>query len=279
MDIVFFIVNCILHLIFANRIVMLRFTCFLLLLCLSACSFLFETPSLPTDTPFPSATLVDTQTPTSTIVWFPPTSTFTPFPTQTIVPPTPEKRPGVGEIIFRDDFSDPELWALYRTDVGGAAFGKNELTIAIQNERAYIASTRNKPMLDNFYLEVTASPTLCHGLDEYGLLLHYASASDFYRFSLSCDGQVRLDRVLHGQASTPQAWMLGAMVPVGAPSFSRLGVWLVGKEIRCFVNDQYQFTVTDPTIPSGLVGVFARSVGEDALTVSFSDLVVKEVLP
>jgi hypothetical protein len=256
-------------------VLIVRLACLLTILFSVAACLPAPQPTLTPLPPIPSETA--TQTPT--VVWFPPTATIPPFPTQTLAPPTPEQRPNVGEVIFRDDFSSPELWNLARGQTASAALGKNELTLAIQEGRTYIASARSQPVLGDFYVEITASPTLCHGLDEYGLLVRYASGGDFYRFSLSCDGQVRLDRVLGGQASTPHPWELGLMVPVGAPSSSRLGVWVVGKELRCFVNDHYQFTVTDPSISSGLIGVFARSTGEGALTVSFSDLVVREVKP
>jgi hypothetical protein len=255
---------------------MVRLACFLtILFSLAACLPV----SLPTETLQPSPIPGETPTLTPTVIWFPPTRTPIPFPTQTIAPPTPEQRPNLGEIIFTDDFSSAEFWDLAFGQTASAALGKNELTLAIQEGRTYIATTRSQPILGDFYAEITASPTLCHSMDEYGLLVRYASAGDFYRFAISCDGQVKLDRVLNGQASTPHPWELGLMVPVGAPSSSRLGIWVAGKEIRCFVNDRYQFTVTDPSISSGLIGMFARSTGEGALTVSYSDLVVREVLP
>ena len=46
-----------------------------------------------------------------------------------------------------------------------------------------------------------------------------------------------------------------------------------------FVNGQYQFTIHDPVLTSGGVGVFARSTNNMAVTVNFSDLVVYEVNP
>jgi hypothetical protein len=255
---------------------MVRLTCFLtILFVLVGCMPV----SLPTETPQPSPIPSQTATLTPTVLWFPPTRTLAPYPTQTIAPPTPEQRPNLGNILVTDDFSTAEFWNLARGQTASAALGKKELTLAIQEGKTYIATTRNQPTLNNFYVEITASPTLCSGLDEYGLLVRYASAGDFYRFALSCDGQVKLDRVLNGQASTPHPWEMGLMVPVGAPSSARLGIWVVGKEIRCFVNDRYQFTVTDPSISSGLIGVFARSTGAGALTVSFSDLVIREVTP
>jgi hypothetical protein len=116
------------------------------------------------------------------------------------------------------------------------------------------------------------------GLDEYGLLIRYNSPVDFYRFSLSCDGRTRLDKLVGGVASSPQPWLGSTSIPTAAPSFSRLGVWAVGSEMRFFINDEYQFSVKDPVLSRGMIGVFARSGGETAVTVSYSDLVVFQIL-
>jgi hypothetical protein len=166
---------------------------------------------------------------------------------------------------------------LSTTTNGSAALSKNKLTIAIAAPKAYVSSVREQPVLGNFYAEITASPNLCRGADEYGLLLRVASSQDYYRFSIACNGQTRLDRIYHGQASSPQPWMLGTRVPVGSPSTSRLAVWAVGNEMRFFINEEYQFTVNDPLLTSGSLGVFARSAGDTALTVNFSNLVVRNV--
>jgi len=48
--------------------------------------------------------------------------------------------------------------------------------------------------------------------------------------------------------------------------------------MRFFVNDQYQFTVSDPLLPGGNLGVFARSGGEMDVTVSFTDLIVRDII-
>jgi hypothetical protein len=141
----------------------------------------------------------------------------------------------------------------------------------------YAYTMRDEPVLGDFYVEITASPTLCQGNDEYGLLLRMTSPADFYRYSLSCNGKIRLDRLVAGQASSPQPWMQSGTVPPGAPSISRLAAWIYGKEMRFFVNDTYQFTVKDPLLASGNIGVFARSAGENAVTVSFSELLVRKI--
>lgn len=238
---------------------------------ISACSGPTEPVILSTDTPVPP-----TETPTPTIVWFPPTPTHTPYPTPVLLP-TEDMRPGLGELLYEDNFDQPDAWSLGTTDQGSVGLGINELTIAIGAEDTYLYSVREGWILTDFYLELTASPSMCRDLDEYGLLLRVSPGMDYYRFSLSCNGQVRLDRIYRGQASSPQPWLLSGAVPPGAPSTARLGVWAVANELRFFVNDRYQFTVRDPLLPSGGVGVFARSTDNWPVTVNFSNLQVYSV--
>lgn len=235
---------------------------------------------IPVDTPSPlledSPTPTTSPTPTATVDWFPATATPTKVPTQ-VITPTPDLRPNLGEVILQDDFAEGDSWTLGRTSSGSAALGLNELTIAIAEPGAYAYSVRQNPILGDFYAEITTTPTLCRGEDEYGLLIRMSSPGDFYRYSLSCDGRVRLDRIVGGTASSPQPWLLSGAVPPGAPSVSRLGVWALGKEMRFFINEHHQFTVEDPLIPVGNIGVFARSAGDTAVTVNFSDLVIRQI--
>jgi hypothetical protein len=237
-----------------------------------ACSAAPVNAPILTDTQIPP-----TATATSTVVWFPPTVTPTAFPTP-IITPTADMRPKTGKILLQDDFSDPTAWTLSQSDLGSVALGINELTIAIGETNAYLYSVRETPVFSDFYLEITAEPNLCNELDEYGVLIRVSPKSDYYRFSLSCNGQVRLDRVIGGQASSPQPWMMSGSVPPGAPSSSRIGISAQSSQMDFFVNGQYQFSIHDPLLTSGGVGVFARSTNNKAVTVNFSSLVVYELL-
>jgi hypothetical protein len=231
-------------------------------------------PPLPTETLGPP-----TETPTATTVWFPPTATFTPLPPVTPgITPTLDLSPSYGSPIFSDDFLKPELWALGRSGSGSAALGVSELSLVVNQPRGYLYSLRQETALSDFYLEITASPSICRGADEYGLLVRLVSLQDFLRFGLNCRGEVRLDRLSGGEASSPYPPELSGAVPPGAPSTSRLAVWAVGKELRFFVNGQYLFTVSDPVLRAGGLGVYARASGDDSLTVDFSDLDVYEAI-
>lgn len=227
-------------------------------------------PSPADVAPSPQATL------TPTIDWFPATPTPTFLPHQPSVEsslPTLEARIETGKILLQDDFSHPGAWQTQATALGTVAYGQNELSLAIPNVRATLVSLRQQPVFSDFYLEITVTPSLCRGTDAYGLLLRVNSDQDYYRWILTCAGSMRLERVKGQVPAVLQDWTPRA----ARPDATRLGVWASGTTLRFLVDQIVQFEVHDPIFPSGGLGVFARSSGENALTVSFSDLIVYQV--
>lgn len=236
---------------------------------LSSCSALDSWLAEPTP-----ASATETPPPTATVLWFPPSATPT-LQTFSTKAPTPEMRPGLGNELLTDDFSDPALWDIAASNQASANIEDNRLTIAVQNS-VYMLSLRRDLVLTNHYAEITARPSLCRGEDNYGVLIR-ASASSYFRFVLACDGTVRAERILNGNRIILQTPLPSADVPPGAPGEVRIGVWAVGREMRLFLNERFQFSVSDPSFPSGTIGVYVRSAGSTAAVVSFSDLVIQGV--
>ncbi|OQY89474.1 MAG: hypothetical protein B6D39_09605 [Anaerolineae bacterium UTCFX2] len=236
------------------------------------------TPAKPT--PFvslPSDTVAPSPIPTATIVWFPPTATFTPLPSSTPNPnPTQDQRAHHGDLILEDLFDRPDLWTHGKQNTGSIAFGKREISLGISEPQGYLVSWRAASILNDFYLEITASPSICRGGDEYGVIFRASSSADFFRFGLNCRGEARLDRVISGSASASQPPLKSGAIPPGAPSVSQLGIWALGKEMRFYANNAYLFTVRDPSILSGALGLYARAAGADEMSVNFSDLLIYE---
>lgn len=195
------------------------------------------------------------------------------------MPPTPDQRAGIGELIYEDDFSTGDGWPFLTSARGNVALSPSSLTLTVFEPRASVSSVLQGLVFSDFYLEITAKTSLCRGEDQYGVLFRSQSPVDFYRFAVSCDGQTRLDRLVGGVASSPQTWMFTSAVPVGPAGTVKLAVWAVGWEMRFFISDQFQFSVSDPMLSFGGVGVFARAAGETAVTVNFSDLAVYSVNP
>jgi hypothetical protein len=237
-------------------------------LLLSACLPL--TPLPPTETPTPTQTTI----PTPTIVWFPPsaTPTQTAFATPT---PIPDMKPGIGARIFSDNFSDELNWDTAVSDQASAIISRNRLSLAVQ-PNIYIASLRRGSTLKDFYAELTARPSLCRGDDNYGLIVR-AIGTYFYRFVLSCNRMVYVERINSGVKLIIFEPALSGDAPAGAPGEVKIGLWASGHEMRLFLNDRFQFSVVDKSFPNGALGLFARSAGDTPMSVTFSDLTVYDV--
>jgi hypothetical protein len=233
---------------------------------LTSCASLLGT-SIPDSSPTP-----DIPTDTATFVWFPPSDT----PTAEVLPastPAPDQKPGIGNITLSDDFSSPDLWDTVVSGQASVDVSRNLLTIVVQPGFS-TASFRKNVTLGDFYAEITASPSLCQGSDEYGFLFRAPNQIGYYRFTLSCDGKARVDRISVSTHEPLQPPLPSGDVPPGAPGVVRLGVWAAGSDLRFFLNGHYQFSVNDRNYFSGGIGVFAASTGDTPVTVTFSNLVL-----
>jgi hypothetical protein len=237
--------------------------------CLAGCSGLFPVAYTPTPSPFPP-----TETPT--IQWFPATNTPTIFAAPTATT-TLDPLPGVGELLFSDDFSDPELWDTASSGDASAQVTEGQLTLALSEARLTITSLRKTPMLGDFYAQVTAVTSLCRGNDQYGVVFRAAPGSNYYRFLLACNGSVRLERVRGGFPEILQNWVPSGDAPRGAPAEVKIGVWVSGSEMHLLLNDHPEFVMRDPVFHSGRLGFFAYTSGETPVIVSFRDLQVYAV--
>jgi hypothetical protein len=195
------------------------------------------------------------------------------------VTPTPDPRPARGPELLVDDFTDSGHWQVVQSAAGSVAYGRSELTLAVRQSKASVSSLRDGPELGDFYLEITTKASLCRGDDTYGLLLRAASANDYYRFLINCNGELRVERILDGRSLPLQDWTQSGIVPAGSPVVLRIGVVASGRQMSFFINDLHQLDIDDRTHSSGRVGVYARSSGDSALSVSFSDLVVTGLAP
>jgi hypothetical protein len=237
---------------------------------LAACSILANQPLTPTSSAIP--TLILTDTPTTN--WFPPTFTPTLFNTPLPSTATPAPPPPVGSLIYQDDFTHQGLWTTGEFTVGAIAYGNGELSLAISQPKGVLISPRAEPALSDFYLEVTAIPSLCLDGDNYGIQFRMASPSDYYRFIVSCNGQVRLERLKGGLGQVLHDWSASAQALPNNTGTYKLGVWAVGNDIRLYIDNVLQFSVSDASLSSGGLGLYARSMGDTAVTVSFANLAV-----
>ena len=243
-------------------------------LILSGCDFLPEEPTIT-----PTLTATQTETPTPTIDWFPatPTPSLQPLPSPTPQPTLEDLREGITERLVNDDFTDENLWETSQSPVGNVTFGIQNLTLAIARPNTSLTSLSQHELPQNFYLELTLQTSLCQPSDQSGVLFWHQSEGDYYRLLMDCAGRVRLELIQGGQASVLQDWEYAQRVQPGAPAANRLGLWVSDGQFQLYINDAYQFSRTVAANRSGGLGVYARAISSNAMTVRFSDLQIYQV--
>ena len=249
----------------------------ILLLFLPACGLVLAACSGPVAMPNGTTTLFPTETPNPTIVWFPPTFTPSVFPTQ-IPDPTEDYHPGIGKLIFSDSFDQPEVWNTASSVQASATVTRNRLVLSITSPGPLsIISLRSQPEVGDFYAEAMVDISLCSDKDQYGMVLRAAPGKNYYRYTVNCSGQERLERVRAGETYPLIDWVSSGDAPSGAPAQVKMGVWAVGREMRVFLDDHYQFSLLDPVFSSGTIGFYIYANGQAPVTISFSNLAVYSV--
>jgi hypothetical protein len=205
-----------------------------------------------------------------------PSPTLTPGPTATA---TPDIHAGLGEFIYRDDFSANAGWEVGPDVRGGTTLIDGRLVISVSTPGAFRYVLGPIPAVGDFFLEVSMRTELCSPRDEFGVMVRVSPAGDHYRFTLTCDGGARVSRVLNGTMSgLVPITITGDAVP-GAPADNRIGVWASGSNLRFFVNNLEVFTVHDTGLQAGGVGFIVRSGAAGQVTVAFDDLTLRALLP
>ncbi len=237
------------------------------------------TPSPPSEIPTPTSTQTQLTTLTPTPVWFPatPTPTFIVNNTPTAQPTLTTQREGIVSLLIDDNFNNETWWQTFESASGNVAFGTETLTLAVAQQNASLLSISQHTLPENFYLEISLQISLCQPEDQTGILFLYSSESDTYRLLMTCDGQYRLELIQGGQSIVIHDWERASEMSLNMPASNRIGIWLYGGRFQFFLNDVFQFEERIAQNRSGGMGLFARTIEGNAMTIRFSDLQIYQV--
>ncbi len=132
----------------------------------------------------------------------------------------------------------------------------------------------------NTYIELTANSGSCEGKDSYGVIFRvpvFKEPNQGYLYEVTCDGYVRVwkwDGTLqpNGLAESLIGWKQSPDVKTGANQTNRLGVLVVGKNIKIYMNGVLQGEATDSSFSAGFFGVFVRAGTSNDYTVKFDEM-------
>jgi hypothetical protein len=196
--------------------------------------------------------------------------------------PTAERRlpPDAGSVIFRDPL-DSNLfnWPLTGGATGTSAFSNGMLAFTVRTPYTSIQSILPRDLPPDLYLEVTATTMLCGAEDDYYGIIFRAQVEPSYRLAVTCSGKVQLQRFQGLELVGAKNWQEIPGLLSGAPAENRVGLLLRGGEFRVFIAGLEAYAIVDHNIPTGGLGLFARTGKSDLLTVAFDDLVVYSLVP
>jgi hypothetical protein len=261
-----------------------------LTLFLSACQInAAQTPAaLPTAqisqaTSLPPATLT-APAPALTPTTAAPSATPTPPITPTCAAPaTPDPNLGVGGVIYEDRFDGASGW-FWTFEDPAATFSVGDEQLNAVMTQANVGprfTVRDDLQIGDQQLRVTVRAHLCYERDEYGVMFRLSTDSrgryNGYVFKLNCGGMARFELEQNQQATPLVEWTAAPAVVSGAPAENMLMVWMARDQFHFYINDKYLFSAADATYAAGGYGLYLRDRTNGGETVSFDDLIVKEV--
>jgi hypothetical protein len=233
-------------------------------------------PTAGATEPVATPTNADSPTPESTAAEPTPSPTQSPAATSTPTTPSTDPKAGLGNPKFRDIFENDDNWSLYDNKRVSFEIDDDRLRmIALQADSSdwFMLSW---PQLEDFYLEMTATPKDCSGRDRYGLVFRSVKSDDAgyegYMFGLTCDGQYSL-RIWNGSKHIVLVnWTASQAIHKGPNQANRLGVLVKGKKISLYANGNLLTEISDDQYAEGRFGPFVGSVNTEDFTVNVSEI-------
>lgn len=221
------------------------------------------TPTSEFHTPTP-ASLGQTTTPEIT-PGLPASPTFSP-PLPTLIT---DPRTTLGTPTLLDNFNNRNNWSVYEDEHVRFRIRDNTLEMMAFNANGRDGWMLSWPEAADFYLEMTAQPEHCQGLDRYGLIFR-SDSNDGYLLGLSCDGRYSLRSWDGEQFEAIIDWTSIPAISSGSGQALRLGVMAVGDQLKLYINGQMIDAAEDDLFSDGGVGVFigADETADFRVTVS-----------
>lgn len=242
-----------------------------------------DAEGVATATTAPSVTPPATATATETA---PPTATETPAASPTITPPpTPDPNEGVGDVVFEDALDGTGNW-YWTFDDDTANFGvstetKELIATAKQSGSWRYTISNDVVTVGDQQVRVTAKALACAASDEYGLMFRGQADAEgnynLYIFDLNCSGAARMLVLQGSELYALSEWQTNPAIKPGAEAENTLMVWMAKDQFRFYVNEAFLFEVQDATLNEGFYGFFLRDNNAGTMSVSFKNLVAKEV--
>jgi hypothetical protein len=219
----------------------------------------------PTATPTPQPTAKPSPTATA------PKAKASPLPSPT--PKNTDPTRNLGDPTFQDKFSDSTNWGFSADSHTEMAIKDGKLVMKAFNPDMFDGWAITWPKTTNFYVELTAAPQTCGGLDHYGLMLRTKlDGSVGYLFGFSCDGRYSFRKWDGVKYTKFIDWTKNSAIQKGSKATNRLGVKAEGDHFILYANGVKINDLHDSSYDQGYFGVFVGAAETANLVVEVSEI-------
>jgi hypothetical protein len=230
-----------------------------------------EVPTEEASEEAPTETLVPTNTPEPSAE--PPSPTPEGATAAPTVDPSNPKA-SLGGADYTDNFNSKNYWQEFDIASSKMQIKDGEMHFTIKNKASSARWSVSWLEIEDYYLEVKAStPASCSGLDRYGIMFRAPDPNQGYHFGVTCNGKYILTRWDGSNWVVLVNYTDSDKVNTGGNTSNLLGVYVVGDQIKLYVNDTQVASLTDGFFDGEYrYGLWAASADTDNFTVRFDNM-------
>ena len=196
----------------------------------------------------------------------PPTSTPPPAP-----PPTEEP---VDNVLFQDDFSNPESgWDRFNDEEGVTDYLNDGYLIGVYTDTYFYWANPYRTFQD-VVIEVDAEMMTDEEDNQYGIICRQTDLDNWYALVISGDGYAAIRKRFQGSdLEYLTDWIVSEAINTGMAS-NKLRAECVGDRLSLYVNGVLAIEATDSDLVAGDVGLLAGTFTASQTEVFFDNFIV-----
>ena len=179
------------------------------------------------------------------------------------------------QIVFYDDFSDPESgWQKSSAEEGETDYFEGQYRITVDNANFDLWANPGLKLVDG-KIEVDAVKTAGEESNRFGIQCRYQDINNYYFAIISSDGYYGIGKVVEGvQTFLHESGMLVTDKINAGSVTNHLRFDCVGTRLSLYINGDYVDAVDDSDLAEGDVGLLAGTFEKEGTQVSFDNFVV-----
>lgn len=181
-----------------------------------------------------------------------------------------------GALLYSDDFSNSTSgWDTWETANSKVGYVSGKFVIEIFKVDSFFWANPGKDFSD-LILEVDATKQAGPDNNGFGVIFRYVDKNNFYRFDISSDGYYGFGYYENDTWTSIIDWTETTAIKQGNAT-NTITILCEGSNFTFYINGTKITDVTDATLSSGDIGVWAGAVSEAGAKITFDQLGVWKV--